>query len=92
MVPDWVCEVLSPSTRAHDLKRKRPLYAKAGVQWMWVVDVDARTLTASRSEGASWLELGVWSDDDEIQAAPFENVAIRGRDLWGHGPAEGEST
>ena len=31
LAPDWVCEVLSASTRRHDLHRKRPIYAGAGV-------------------------------------------------------------
>ncbi len=89
LAPDWVCEVPSPTTRAHDLKRKRPLYARAGVRWMWIVDLEARTVTASRlhdpasPEDSRWLELGVWADDDEICAEPFEHVALRCADLWG---------
>ena len=83
LAPDWVCEVLSPTTRAHDLKRKRPLYAQAGVGWMWIVDADARTLTASRLHDGRWLELGSWSDDDVVRIEPFDAVAIHLADLWG---------
>jgi hypothetical protein len=83
LAPDWVCEVLSPTTRAHDLKRKRPLYAQAGVGWMWIVDTDARTLTASRLHDGRWLELGTWSDDDVVRIEPFDAVEIRLADLWG---------
>lgn len=86
-VPDWVCEVLSPSTRRHDLAVKRPLYAEAGVKWMWIVDVDARVLTASRLHDGHWLDIGVWSDADAIRAEPFEAAVIRGEDIWG--PASG---
>ena len=82
VVPDWVCEVLSPPTRAHDQRVKRPLYAQAGVRWMWVVDVDARTVVASRNEGGKWLELGVFVDDDVMRAEPFESHPIELRDLW----------
>lgn len=81
--PDWVCEVLSPSTRRHDLLTKRPLYARAGVQWMWIVDVDARTLTASRLSAGKWLELGVWSDDDVARVEPFEAIEWKLAELWG---------
>jgi len=83
LAPDWVCEVLSPSTRSHDQRVKRPLYAQAGVRWMWLVDVDARTLIASRNEGGKWLELAVFGDDDVVRAEPFEALAIELRDLWG---------
>jgi len=82
VVPDWVCEVLSPSTRSHDQRIKRPLYAQAGVRWMWVVDVDAKTLVVSRNEGGKWLEIGVFGDEDVMQAEPFEVLPIELRELW----------
>ena len=91
VAPDWACEVLSPSTRAHDQRIKRPLYAKAGVRWLWFIDVDARTLIASRLEGGRWLELGVWGDDDVARIEPFDAVELRLADLWAGsavGPAE----
>lgn len=84
--PDWVCEVLSPSTRRHDLTTKRPLYAEAGVRWMWSVDVDLQTFTASRNHEGRWLEVGVWSDADLIRAEPFDAVELRGEELWGPTP------
>jgi Uma2 family endonuclease len=82
VVPDWVCEVLSPTTRSHDQRIKRPLYAQAGVKWMWVVDVDAKTLVVSRNEGGRWLELGVFGDEDVMHAEPFEELPMELRDLW----------
>lgn len=83
IAPDWVCEILSPTTRAHDLKLKRPLYSRAGVSWMWIIDVDARTLTASRAHEGSWLELGTWSDEDVARISPFEEVELHLAELWG---------
>lgn len=69
------------STRNHD-QRKRPLYARAGVKWMWGVDVDDKTLVVSRNEGGKWLEIGVFGDEDVMQAEPFEVLPIELRDLW----------
>lgn len=85
---DWACEILSPSTRAHDQRIKRPLYARAGVRWLWFVDVDARTLTASRLENGRWSELGVWADDEVARIEPFEAVEFRLGDLWARSPSE----
>jgi Uma2 family endonuclease len=82
IAPDWVCEILSPSTRRHDQRVKRPLYASAGVLWMWLVDVDARTVVASRNEGGRWVEIGVWADDEAMRAEPFESHEISLSDLW----------
>jgi Uma2 family endonuclease len=87
LAPDWVCEVLSPSTRTHDLRLKRKLYADAGVRWMWVVDPEARTLTASRlhvdGDTRRWLELGVYADDDVARVEPFDELELRCVELWG---------
>ncbi len=38
LAPDWVCEVLSPSTAAMDRADKLPIYARAGVEHAWLVD------------------------------------------------------
>jgi len=44
LLPDWCCEILSPST-AHDDKRlKLPLYAQAGVSYVWLIDPARRWL------------------------------------------------
>ena len=36
--PNWVCEVLSPATRARDRGAKRDLYGAHGVGHLWLVD------------------------------------------------------
>jgi Uma2 family endonuclease len=82
VVPDWVCEVLSPRTRHHDLKLKRPRYADFGVPHMWLVDVEARVLSASRLQDGSWLEVGVWGDADRARIPPFEAVELDLAELW----------
>ncbi|MBZ0121702.1 MAG: Uma2 family endonuclease, partial [Sandaracinaceae bacterium] len=82
IAPDWACEVLSPSTRSHDQRVKRPLYAKAGVTWLWFIDVDACTLIASRLEQGRWLELDVWGDDDVARVEPFDAIELYLADLW----------
>src|SRR5262249_31994910 len=38
-VPDWICEIHSPTTRGYDLLKKRPFYARIGVEWLWYVDL-----------------------------------------------------
>lgn len=82
LVPDWVCEILSPSTRRHDLLIKKPYYAKVGVPYHWLLDRDARTVTAYRLEGARWLELGVWGDERDARIEPFEAVPLDIASFW----------
>src|SRR3954469_12086647 len=62
VVPDWVCGILSPTTRRHDMLRKQPYYAKIGVPFMWLVDIEARVLTVYRLESSDWRMIGTYSD------------------------------
>jgi Uma2 family endonuclease len=43
--PDWIAEVLSPSTATYDRTRKLSVYERAGVPELWLVDPTARTVT-----------------------------------------------
>ena len=80
--PDWVCEILSPSTLRLDRALKMPIYAREGVRHAWLLDPRARTLEVFRLEQGRWLLLGVWSEDARVRAEPFEAVEIALPDLW----------
>ena len=82
VVPDWVCEILSPTTARHNQLVKKPYYAKIGVKHHWVIDLEARTITAYRLEGAHWLELGVYGDETEARIEPFADVPIDVSGWW----------
>lgn len=82
VVPDWVCEILSPTTRRHDQLIKRPFYARAGVAYLWTIDIESRTLSVSRLVDGHWLELAVHGGADEIRAEPFAAVALSMADWW----------
>lgn len=82
VVPDWVCEILSPSTRRHDLLVKKPYYAKIGVPFHWLIDRDARTLTAYRLESGRWSELGVFGDERDARVEPFADIALDVAAWW----------
>ncbi len=62
--PDWVCEILSDSTRKKDLGPKRRLYARQGVPHLWLIDPDTRVFEAFSLVAERWTLLGSWSDDD----------------------------
>jgi Uma2 family endonuclease len=82
IVPDWVCEILSPSTRAHDQLIKRRFYARVGVPYLWFIDPDARTLSVCKLAEALWVELGVYGPDERIRAEPFDAVELSMGDWW----------
>jgi Uma2 family endonuclease len=82
VMPDWICEILSPSTRSKDREIKMPLYARYGVTHAWLVDPDAQTLEAYELRGAQWAQLAAYGADDRVAAAPFDAAAFRVGDLW----------
>ncbi len=80
--PDWVCEVLSPSTEAVDRAEKMPIYLREGVAWVWLVDPIARTLEAFQGESGRWVVLGTWRDEARVRVAPFDAFELELAGLW----------
>ncbi len=76
VVPDWVCEILSPRTRGYDLIKKRPFYARNGVSWLWYVDVEARTISVSQLREGAWVEVAVHGDEQRVRLEPFPEVEL----------------
>lgn len=82
VVPDWVCEVMSPATRGYDQLRKRPFYARIGVAWLWYVDPDARTVIVSKLVGGAWMEVAVVGEDDKVRLEPFTEIELHLAEWW----------
>lgn len=82
LVPDWICEILSPATRSKDREIKMPLYARRGVAFAWIVDPTARTLEAYTLRAGEWAPPAVYGAGDRVTAAPFEAVSFLVADLW----------
>ena len=83
--PDWVCEVLSPSTERYDRAAKMSLYASAGVTHAWLVNPLQRTLEILRLSSATpgqWSALGVHHDDAKVRAEPFAALELELSILW----------
>lgn len=82
VVPDWVCEILSPSTAAKDRIKKLPLYAEYRVAHVWLVDPLARTLEAFSLREEGWLLVAALADEDAVRVAPFDAISFSLGDLW----------
>ena len=82
LAPDWVCEVLSASTRRLDLHEKRPVYAREGVGRLWLVDPADRTLEAFELHDGQWLLIASAKDDDPVSIRPFDAITFSLADLW----------
>ncbi len=70
--PDWLAEVLSPSTVQVDRTDKLAIYAEYGVGHCWYVDPIARTLEVLALTTGKWLLAATFKDADPVTAPPFE--------------------
>ncbi|MCY1072995.1 Uma2 family endonuclease [Archangium lansingense] len=80
--PDWVCEVLSPSTAVLDREKKMKAYAREGVSHLWLVDPLQRSLEVYRLEGRRWNRQGHWSGESTVHAEPFAVLPLELAMLW----------
>ncbi len=80
--PDWVWEILSPSTASKDREIKMPLYARYGVSHAWLVDPDAHTLEVFQLQGGAWVEIGDYAADDQVTVLPFDAITLDLAALW----------
>lgn len=76
VVPDWICEVLSPSNAAHDRVKKLRLYAQVGVSFYWIIDPAERTLEALRLGESGWMSFSAYDDASTAAIAPFDAVEL----------------
>jgi Uma2 family endonuclease len=81
IAPDWVCEVISPSTGRLDRLRKMPAYARRGVMNAWLVDPSLHTIEAYRLEQSRWVLLGTFGDEP-ANIEPFEAIEFPIQTLW----------
>lgn len=76
VVPDWICEVTSPSNVAYDRVTKATLYAAHGLPYFWLVDPSERTVESFELSGSTWLRTGSYDDTSVARIKPFEPIAI----------------
>ena len=82
LAPDWVCEILSPSTVVFDRERKLAVYAREGVAHAWLIDPIARTLEALRLGDVRWVEVATHAGRDVVRVEPFGDIELELAALW----------
>lgn len=76
LAPDWICEVLSPSTARRDRLTKADLYLRSGVPFYWLLDPELGTLEALAAEAGRWVRLGAWTRGQRAEIPPFEAASL----------------
>jgi hypothetical protein len=83
LAPDWVCEVLSPSTLRFDRTVKMSLYADSGVSTVWLIEPIAKTLEIYQLQpSGKWLLLNTFAGETVVHPAPFDAMPFDLSDLW----------
>jgi len=82
IVPDWICEILSPSTRSIDREIKMPLYARYGVAHLWLVEPIEHVVEAYRLQDGDWVEIGYYVGTSHASIPPFDAVPLDLGSLW----------
>ena len=83
IAPDWICEVLSPSTEDHDRFQKMPIYAREGVRHVWLLDPIAGTLEAFWLDADRQLKpTRTYVGDMVVRVEPFEAIELELSIFW----------
>jgi Uma2 family endonuclease len=81
--PDWVCEILSPSSGRRDRVLKRKIYLELKVGYYWIIDPLNQTIEAYKYESPSkWTEVGVYGGEEKARIEPFSDIDFELSTLW----------
>jgi Uma2 family endonuclease len=82
LVPDWVAEVLSPSTAKTDRTLKREAYGAMGVGWLWLLDTDGRRVETFANVRGQMIAGLVFETGDALTGEPFGDTPVPVRELF----------
>ncbi len=73
--PDWIIEIVSPSTSSHDYVRKLNFYMDAGVKEYWIVDPAKKSVYAYHLEETKF-ETAAYTFQDKIKVNIYDDLWI----------------
>jgi Uma2 family endonuclease len=82
LAPNWVCEIVSPSSAVIDRTKKPLIYARERVEHAWIIDPGARTLEVLRREGDRWRALASHPATALVRVEPFADIELDLQTLW----------
>ncbi|MBM4259233.1 MAG: Uma2 family endonuclease [Deltaproteobacteria bacterium] len=82
VAPDWVCEIVSPSTARVDRVRKVPAYARAGVSHLWLIDPLQQVLEVFRLEDRRWVLMSTHGSTETVRVEPFDALELDMSRWW----------
>ena len=78
--PDWIIEIISPSTSSHDYVRKLYLYLDAGVREYWIVDPTQKHIVVYYLEKTQF-KMTTYTFQDKIKVNIYDDLWISLQEL-----------
>ena len=82
VVPDWVAEVLSPTTERTDRGFKMRVYRREGVAHVWLLSPVSQTLEVYHLEGERYSLIETYEGDARVRVEPFDAIELPLSALW----------
>lgn len=82
IAPDWLAEIISPSTETIDRVTKLAIYARESVTHVWLINPLSRTLEVLEHGERGWNLLATYADETTIRARPFDEIELDLGALW----------
>lgn len=82
LAPDWICEVLSPSSASLDRGEKLKVWRAFEVAHVWFVDPEACTLEILEKDAHGYRVFDVFSGTNPVRAVPFDAIELELGALW----------
>ena len=76
LIPDWVAEVLSPSTEGSDRTEKAAACGALGVGWLWLLDTDRRTVETFANVRGRMTPGPVFVTGQGVSGDPFGPIPV----------------
>jgi Uma2 family endonuclease len=80
--PEWAAEVLSPGTAVFDRGPKKDAYGLMGVGWLWLLDVNQKTIETFSNERGRMLPGQKLEAGQALAGPPFGDLSARVKDLF----------
>lgn len=80
--PDFVVEILSPKTAKLDLEPKRHVYARTGVEELWIVDPIKKTVAVYRLQEDQEKPKSIFGTSDTYETELFPELIFKIADIF----------
>jgi Uma2 family endonuclease len=80
--PDWVIEILSPSTAKKDLKTKFDLYQQSQIPEYWIIHAGDQYVQAYTLENGAYGEMRLYSEDDFAELPLFPGFQVQVSEIF----------